>query len=286
MQGKEYVQFTEEDINQIDNQSNAILNLLLKIEVFMKKEIILVLKNLEILYPSLYELFNKNFNEYGSGNKFVKISYEERHSPVQVNEKFRIIILVNEDNLNLEEKPFLNRFEKQLFSIDNIFDKNELDLINFCQNNIENFKNIAGFNMDYINKDLLYLIMMKNFEKRQTESDRNINFWNLLVPLFPQEMIYYLNNYKIENYLKHKENINLAFKDYYKKNYNFQSFLSNINSNINTIYTYSRINIPLFENNDTIIDNQFFKMKFSPKKIKTIFLEKEYDFKIINYLVD
>ena len=284
LQEKEYVQFSEEDINQYDNQSNAILNLLLKIEVLMKKEIILILKNLEILYPSLYELFNKNFNEYGSGNKFVKISYEERQSLVQVNEKFRIIILVNEDNLNLQEKPFLNRFEKQLFSVDNIFDKKELDLKNFCLNIVEKFKMI--YNIDYITEDLLYIIMMKNMEKEQIESCRNNNFWNLLVPLFPQEIIYYLNNNKIENSLKYKNNINIAFKNYYIKNYNFKSFLSNTSSQFNTIYTYSGINTPFFDNNDTTVYNQFYKMEFSPKKIKTIFLAKEYDFKIINYLVD
>ena len=139
--------------------------------------------------------------------------------------------------------------------------------------------------MDYISKDLLYLIMMKNNEK-QIESKRIKNFWNLIVPLFPQEMIYYLNNNKIENSLKHKENINLAFKNYYIKNYNFKSFLSNTNSYINTIYTYSVINIPLFDNNETIINNQFFKMGFSPKKTKTFFLEKINDIKIIDYLVN
>ena len=45
-------------------KKNGILNILLKIYALMKQEIILILKNLEILYPSLYELFNKNFSEY------------------------------------------------------------------------------------------------------------------------------------------------------------------------------------------------------------------------------
>ena len=187
---------------------------------------------------------------------------------------------MNEDNLNLEEKPFLNRFEKQLFSIDNIFDKQELDLIHFSSNIIESFVKNYEFNMDYISKDLLYLILMKNIEK-QNESERNKIFWNLLIQLFPQEMIYYLNNNKIGNN-KHKDNINLTFKNYYKKNYNFASFLSNTNSQFNTIYTYSRINIPLFDNNEIKIVNKFLDIEFSPKKTKT-FVN---NFKIINYLVD
>ena len=283
LKGKEYVMFSEEDINQYDIKSNAISNLLLKIEVLMKKEIILILKNLEILYPSLYELFNKNFSEYGSENKFVKISYEEKQSLVQVNEKFRIIILVNENNLNFEEKPFLNRFEKQLFFIDNIFDKKDLNLIYFCLSIIENFNKIYGINMNYIREDLLYLIMIQNNEKK-IENKINNNFWEKLVSLFPHEMIYYLNNV-IENF-KYKENINLVFKNHYIKNYNFKSFLSNINSYINTIYTYSRINIPLFNNDETIIYNRFLEMEFSPKKIKILFLENIINFKIIDNLID
>ena len=41
----------------------------------------------------------KIFYEYGNGNKFVHISFENNHSKVQVNEKFKIIILVDEKKI-------------------------------------------------------------------------------------------------------------------------------------------------------------------------------------------
>ena len=124
LQGKKFEIISEENINKFENKNNAIINILLQIEILMKNEIILILKNLDILYPSLYELFNKNFSEYyEGGNKFVQISYENQYSLNQVNEKFRIIVLVNEEKLDVEEKPFLNRFEKQIFSIKTILNQ-------------------------------------------------------------------------------------------------------------------------------------------------------------------
>ena len=80
----------------------------------MEKEIILILKNLETLHPYLYELFNKNFNDYENKKKFTKISYAKQQSLVYANDNFRIIVLVEEKKLDKEDKPFLNRFEKHL----------------------------------------------------------------------------------------------------------------------------------------------------------------------------
>jgi hypothetical protein len=71
----DYEIISDENIDKCGDNNNQILNLLLRIEFLMNKEIILILKNLDILYPCLYELFNKNFSEYGKGNKFVQISY-------------------------------------------------------------------------------------------------------------------------------------------------------------------------------------------------------------------
>ena len=96
----------------------------------MEKEIILILKNLEILYPSLYDLFNKNFSQYGNSNKFAKISFENKQSLLYVNDNFKIIILVEKDYINYEDKPFLNRFEKHILLIDNLLDSNLLKIVN------------------------------------------------------------------------------------------------------------------------------------------------------------
>ena len=128
----------------------------------MKQEIILILKNLEILYPSLYELFNKNFSEYGGGKKFVRISYESSYSYVEVNENFKMIVLVSKDKLDEEQKPFLNRFEKYLFTLPNIF-KNKKDKIDKYNNYINNFNSN----------------IFSRFKRREIQNDKfNIRFKN------------------------------------------------------------------------------------------------------------
>ena len=120
-------------------KKNGILNILLKIYALMKQEIILILKNLEILYPSLYELFNKNFSEFGRGKKFGRISYESSYSYVEVNE--------------------------YLFTLSNIFKnkKEMIDKYNNCINNFNQYKTRNNyFNYNHINESLLYILMEKN----------------------------------------------------------------------------------------------------------------------------
>ena len=190
----------------------------------MKKEITLVIKNLEILYPSFYELFNKNFYEYdGSGNKFVQISYENSHSLTQVNKNFRLIVIVNEDKLNMEEKPFLSRFEKQIFSIESILKNEEIDAVNKMYNYILKInKNVEYSNLNGLSIDFLYFIMIK-YKSKGKEIMKY--FLKELVPLFSQEMIYFLNyDDEKENNLDYqtKFDINKIYMEHYKKNYNYK----------------------------------------------------------------
>ena len=260
LKDKEYEIISDENINKNDNENNEVLNLLYKIEFLMKKEITLVIKNLEILYPSFYELFNKNFYEYdGSGNKFVQISYENSHSLTQVNKNFRLIVIVNEDKLNMEEKPFLSRFEKQIFSIESILKDEEIYEVNKMYNYILKInKNVEYSNLNGLSIDFLYFIMIK-YKSKGKEIMKY--FLKELVPLFSQEMIYFFNHdEEKENNLDYqtKFDINKIYMEHYKKNYNFKSFLTNIISNQNAIYTYSN-NYNLFNKKEEITIEYFKK---------------------------
>ena len=214
LQGKKYTILSDENINKYENKNNAILNLLLQIKMLMKKEIILILKNLDILYPSLYELFNKNFTQYFEGGpKYTQISYESQYSLEQVNEKFRIIVMVNKDKLKYEEKPFLNRFEKQIFSIKIILNEEKIEIVNDNYNIAEEIKRKISFsNLDYLNKDLFYFFMSKYYNE---EKDKALElFISDLVTLFPQEIIYCLNDNsdeKIKKMIKKRIKILLIY---------------------------------------------------------------------------
>jgi len=52
LKGEKYEIISDNNLKAYENENNGVLNLLLKIQILMEKEIILILKNLEILYPS------------------------------------------------------------------------------------------------------------------------------------------------------------------------------------------------------------------------------------------
>ena len=90
---------------------------------------ILVLRNMEKIYPSLYNLFNQNFTILGR-KKFARIAFGNYTTYSEVHNDFRAIILVDEKKIKerLEDPPFLNRFEKHGFSFDYLMSKEELDI--------------------------------------------------------------------------------------------------------------------------------------------------------------
>ena len=96
---------------------------------------LVIIKNLEKLYPSLYYLFNQSY-EIKNNHKYIKISYGSSYSKYyKLNEKFRVVILLNEKELKENDPPFLNRFEKYFINIDMFLDQNLIDLSNEIINN-------------------------------------------------------------------------------------------------------------------------------------------------------
>ena len=92
----------------------------------MEKDTILILKNFESIYTSLYDLFNQNFVKV-RGKKYARIALGNKtNSFSEVNQKFRSIIIVDEDKIHKQEIPFLNRFEKQNISFEYLMNDNQI----------------------------------------------------------------------------------------------------------------------------------------------------------------
>ena len=89
--------------------SEKILN---KIKYIIETNKVLILKDLDIIYKSLYGLFSQNFT-YMCEKKFVKI-YPNLFS--EVDKDFRIIIIVSSEQIKNGKitPPLLNRFEKHI----------------------------------------------------------------------------------------------------------------------------------------------------------------------------
>ena len=268
LKGKKYKILTEKDINDYNNENNGLFNLLLKIQIYMEQEIILILKNLEVIYPSLYELFNKSFSEYDEKEiKYTRISYENSQTLIRVNNKSRIIVLVDEEKKNDEDKPLLNRFEKHILSFDYVLDEeskkiskeiydsyNDLIVFKYKENKIFLNYNLIYNDLEQI-KFLVFNVINK-YENNEYTKDELVNdILKKIIPIFNQEMICLLNYNKfIVDKIEYNKTLKDLYKENYKNNYNFETFLNNLKKEdlLNIIYTFSNKENPLFNNNRNI----------------------------------
>ena len=92
-----------------------------------------IMKNLDDLYGSLYDLFNQKFNEV-DGRKYCYLYFGESKHRVEVHKDFNCLILLeskeNQSAAQIEVSqpaPFLNRFEKYALRISDIFPGNKFD---------------------------------------------------------------------------------------------------------------------------------------------------------------
>ena len=127
---------------------------------------VVVMKNLDELYGSLYDLFNQKYSEV-QGIKYCYLYFGESKHRVEVHPNFKAIILLGAENelqgleLELEQPaPFLNRFEKFFVRLANILTPEDVkevyDLVGYLQNTLHGdiFK-ILGLSIDMITSIIL-----------------------------------------------------------------------------------------------------------------------------------
>ena len=241
--------------------SNEILN---KIRLQMETENILILKDLESVYPALYELFNQNYI-YLNGKKFVHLG--ESKSLSLVNNKFKVIVLVEKDQIENQEPPFLNRFEKHIINFSNLLNKElqeiskeiyntlkEISNFEICESNvkIENIENRFKKYNNIIKEEeiqgLVYIgAKQLNFSSTKNEETQNTNKILLIkfvleriVPCFPEELMILITKFGFKK--KYNSYYKLLYQCYKEKYcYNFNDYLLNSTQDISIIYTFSSI---------------------------------------------
>ena len=277
-----------------ENKKEYNYNMLNKIKYQMEKNNILVLQDLEIVYPSLYELFNRNFFEL-NGKKFTYLG--KSHIKSLVNEEFKVIIYLEKENILKEDPPFLNRFQKHLMSMTNILEDRYLELADEIYSVL---KKIISFNLDNNNKiflnqnlkfidinevrGLIYIAIKKNI-KNKNEIIKSI--LEKIVPSFTEDFMIYIEKFGFKS--EYGLYYNLII-DIYKKNYtyNLYNYLEKTKSRFSIIYTFSPINDNLFENKE-YIKNQYFAQTFNKDSFKEIFINEinsiiELDKLILDYI--
>ena len=223
---------------------------------------IIIMKDLESIYPTLFNLFDKNFIKLKD-----KGIYSNPDLLFEINPDLKIIILSNYNKLTKENLPFINRFEKHLVTINNLLKKEyiviaeeiwkKINLIISFNNNkklkvnlkdiliIKSYEEIAGLLYKIINSE------NENITKDKIEEE----IFKIIVPTFSQDLIVSIKYSGFEKkYKKLSEYIYQIYKEKYR--YNFIEFLSKIsNNNKFIIYTFSEIR-SLCNIINKIIDNK------------------------------
>ena len=112
----------EKDIKE-ESYSAGLLN---KLQYTVSQDNVMILKNLDSIYPSLYDLFNQNFIKAGERNYArISLGYSKTHTYF-VNNNFKCVVLLDETEIEKQDPPFLNRFEKHIVSFDFLLKGDEI----------------------------------------------------------------------------------------------------------------------------------------------------------------
>ena len=233
-----------------------------KIKMNMEKDTILVLKDFESIYPSLYDLFNQNLVKVRD-KKYARIALGSKtNSFSEVNDKFRCIVIVDQDKLNNQEIPFLNRFEKQSISFEYLMNQEQILIANKIYKKIQSLikydeKKLKLINYNLKNllincneEEILGIVYMETHGKSQFNDNDYQNIENKFISkiytTLPQDIILILL-INANNLNENDENKIFYDKilEYYKRNIhnNIKSFLSHYDEENNkiVIYTFTRI---------------------------------------------
>ena len=276
---KDYIEMVGSKYKQDTKSGKYSEEILNKIKYIMESKNILILRDLDMIYASLYDVFNQNFTCMGD-KKFARIAFEYAKISSEINKDFRVIIIVNKEKIEelKLDPPFLNRFEKHIINFKMILNEKDIEISKKISRYI---KEISGIKNNKLNLNLSDLIInceehnidgliykIKNDQKLNIDIPKyeNIIIKEILekiVPLFCQDIIAYLLT---ENINKEFHIINEMVINIYQKSrfYNFVSFFEKLQFKRNVIYTFSKIT------EDIIYENKNLKNKFGEFNIHSI----------------
>ena len=292
--GKNYIFYSGSQLKDDVNQEKYNEKLLNKIQLSLENGDILVLKNMENIYPSLYNLFNQNFTMLG-GKKFARIAFANYKSYSVVHNDFRAIVLVDEEQIKekMEDPPFLNRFEKHSFSFEYLMDNEQLKIANkiikyidkvVCYNKknckIDLKKQLLWYNEEEI-KGLVFREYDKFKDNKEDKEIINDNILKNLSKLLSQDIIASIVSINSDKEISNK------ILDFYKQNHyhNFQELLNNKKDLFTQgksckliIYTFSKLLEPCIKGDNNINSYEMLKRNnISEKIIDSIKNENDVD---------
>ena len=269
-----------------DQNENYVLQKAWSIISSMKEGDLIILKDMEIVYPKFYDLFNKNFQKYGN-SFYARIVLDSTTSErLIVHNNFRCIILLEKKNIDNQDPPFLNRFEKHLISFQYLLNEKQNLLANEIYEEIKELTTIhedKGYGTLLININIEEIrCLILELSMREGGLEQNIDkITDYIIPIFSQENILASMYSQGKKYIK-KDKIKKIYEE--NSHTNFFKFLENVKRNKIIIYTFSPNYKDLFNNSDEIgkIENCEFGTFCNNNTIEITFNEK-FSENMINY---
>ena len=239
----------------------------------METDNILILRELDIIYPSLFDLFNQNFTCMGD-KKFARIAFEYAKISSEVNPNFRVIIIVN--HIKIEElkldPPFLNRFEKHIINFKMLLSEKDIEICDKIMaylGLISSYNNNKKLKLDLekimVNcqrhsiEGLIYKLKNEELDESSSKYENKLiqKVFEKIVPTFCQDIIASIISSKMDGkYKKYNEKVLEIYQE--NKCVNFETFFKEIELRRNIIYTFSKITEEIIEEN-VQLKNQYHK---------------------------
>jgi len=234
-------------INDIQDKNGEYkLKKISEIQNYCNKEMVLILSNLNQIYPFLYDFFNRNFS-IKDDKKYCRICQGNvTEQSTYIHDKFRLIIMIDKSSIHKQESPFLNRFEKAIVKFEELLNNqqktaskeiyNELGIKEHIQKKINyNIGNLL-INCDKESIDRLYFY----FSNPKLKPKQAI--YEKIARTLPQDIIINLEETHPHKTIKsiYKEKKIFNFRDYI----NYLKELTNDKKNIfkfSIIYTFTSI---------------------------------------------
>ena len=246
---KEYCYYIGSQFEDDIQSEEYTLKILNKIQFIMENNNILILKNLESVYPALYDLFNQNFTVISKKNYARIACGSSANALCQVNDNFRCIINVDVNQIDKEEAPFLNRFEKHILSYEYLLKqeyKEESKRIYKVLEEMLSNDSYKGINYNLGNifigldeEEIQKIVYESSLKKIQTQ---NLIYEVIkkISLILPQDIILLqsINGFQT----KYQEYSQKIIEEYYKgEHINLRKFLEKMEQTKNVVYTFSNI---------------------------------------------
>ena len=251
-------------IKDIQNEE-YILKVLNKVQIYMEQGKILIMENLETVYPAMYDLFNQNFTVVSNKNYARLAIGSTTNTYSLVNKNFRCVINVNINEMDKQEAPFLNRFEKQIITFDYLLSDELIELSKTINSTLKDLvkkdKKFKGINYDLekllINCDLEEIrAMVYEYNKKGISKEKIIDeIFSKISLILPQDIILYskFNGFS----QKHSKEYEIIIDNYNKgEHINLSRFIKAMKQDKNIVYSFSN-DLDQIQNIDNI-DNPTF----------------------------